>query len=101
AGDSPAPVFALQVDAFDLRGLARRPSARLAISAPWAKPNSKNSTGTQPPFIVHCQRLSANVRPTDIGMLFVRCGNGGISHSPLETATAEDAGIAAQSCVRR
>ena len=33
---------------------------------------------------------------TDIGMLFVRCRNGGISHSPLETVTAEDAGIAAQ-----
>jgi N-carbamoyl-L-amino-acid hydrolase len=33
---------------------------------------------------------------SDIGMLFVRCGNGGISHSPLETVTAEDAGIAAQ-----
>jgi beta-ureidopropionase / N-carbamoyl-L-amino-acid hydrolase len=33
---------------------------------------------------------------TDIGMLFVRCGNGGISHNPLETVTAEDAGTAAQ-----
>jgi hydantoinase/carbamoylase family amidase len=33
---------------------------------------------------------------TDIAMLFVRCGNGGISHSPLETVTAEDAGVAAQ-----
>jgi beta-ureidopropionase / N-carbamoyl-L-amino-acid hydrolase len=33
---------------------------------------------------------------TDIGMLFVRCGNGGISHNPLETVTAEDAGVAAQ-----
>jgi beta-ureidopropionase / N-carbamoyl-L-amino-acid hydrolase len=33
---------------------------------------------------------------TDIGMLFVRCGNGGISHSPLETVTAEDAGLAAR-----
>ncbi len=33
---------------------------------------------------------------TEIGMLFVRCGNGGISHNPLETVTAEDAGIAAQ-----
>jgi hydantoinase/carbamoylase family amidase len=33
---------------------------------------------------------------TEIGMLFVRCGNGGISHDPLETVTAEDAGIAAQ-----
>lgn len=32
----------------------------------------------------------------EIGMLFVRCGNGGISHSPLETVSAEDAGIAAR-----
>jgi len=31
---------------------------------------------------------------TELGMLFVRCGNGGISHSPLETITAEDADIA-------
>jgi hydantoinase/carbamoylase family amidase len=33
---------------------------------------------------------------TAIGMLFVRCGNGGISHSPLETVTAEDADLAAR-----
>ena len=33
---------------------------------------------------------------TDIGMLFVRCGNGGISHNPLETITAADADIAAR-----
>lgn len=33
---------------------------------------------------------------TDTGMLFVRCGNGGVSHSPLETVTAQDAGIAAR-----
>jgi beta-ureidopropionase / N-carbamoyl-L-amino-acid hydrolase len=33
---------------------------------------------------------------TDIGMLFVRCGNGGISHNPLETVAAEDADIAAR-----
>lgn len=33
---------------------------------------------------------------TDVGMLFVRCGNGGISHSPLETVTAADADIAAR-----
>jgi len=31
---------------------------------------------------------------TDIGMLFVRCGNGGISHSPRETVSAKDADIA-------
>lgn len=33
---------------------------------------------------------------TDVAMLFVRCGNGGISHNPLETMTADDADIAAQ-----
>jgi allantoate deiminase len=29
-----------------------------------------------------------------LSMLFVRCGNGGISHNPLETMTADDAEIA-------
>jgi len=33
---------------------------------------------------------------TDMGMLFVRCGNGGISHSPRETVTAEDADAGAR-----
>jgi allantoate deiminase/N-carbamoyl-L-amino-acid hydrolase len=33
---------------------------------------------------------------TDIGMLFVRCGNGGISHHPDETLSMEDAELAAQ-----
>jgi N-carbamoyl-L-amino-acid hydrolase len=31
---------------------------------------------------------------TDVAMLFVRCGNGGISHNPHETMTADDADIA-------
>ena len=33
---------------------------------------------------------------TDIGMLFVRCGNGGISHHPAETMTVEDADLGAR-----
>jgi hydantoinase/carbamoylase family amidase len=33
---------------------------------------------------------------TETAMLFVRCGNGGVSHSPREIVTAEDADIAAQ-----
>jgi N-carbamoyl-L-amino-acid hydrolase len=33
---------------------------------------------------------------TDIGMLFVRCGNGGISHNPAETLSADDAAVAAR-----
>ena len=33
---------------------------------------------------------------TDIGMLFVRCGNDGISHHPAESMTADDADLAAR-----
>ncbi|MCG2586042.1 allantoate amidohydrolase [Massilia sp. TS11] len=33
---------------------------------------------------------------TDVAMLFVRCGNGGISHNPLETMTNDDAELAGQ-----
>jgi N-carbamoyl-L-amino-acid hydrolase len=32
---------------------------------------------------------------TEVAMLFTRCGNGGISHNPLETMTADDANAAA------
>ncbi|MEM5274369.1 Zn-dependent hydrolase [Cupriavidus taiwanensis] len=35
-------------------------------------------------------------RVTEVAMLFVRCGNGGISHNPLETITSEDAQLAAE-----
>jgi allantoate deiminase/N-carbamoyl-L-amino-acid hydrolase len=33
---------------------------------------------------------------TPMGMLFVRCGNGGISHHPAETMTTADADLAAR-----
>jgi hydantoinase/carbamoylase family amidase len=33
---------------------------------------------------------------TETGMLFVRCGSGGISHSPLESVSTEDADLAAR-----
>jgi hydantoinase/carbamoylase family amidase len=33
---------------------------------------------------------------TDVGMLFVRCGNGGVSHNPLESVTEGDADLAAR-----
>ena len=38
----------------------------------------------------------ALARMTDVAMLFTRCGNGGISHNPLETMTADDAEVSAQ-----
>jgi hydantoinase/carbamoylase family amidase len=42
----------------------------------------------------HDAMMMANL--TDIGMLFVRCGNGGISHHPTESMSAADADVAAQ-----
>ena len=38
----------------------------------------------------------AIAKATDVAMLFTRCGNGGISHNPLETMTADDAEVSAQ-----
>ena len=38
----------------------------------------------------------AMAQMSDVAMLFVRCGNGGISHNRLETMTADDAQIAAE-----
>jgi acetylornithine deacetylase/succinyl-diaminopimelate desuccinylase-like protein len=32
---------------------------------------------------------------TEVGMLFIRCGAGGVSHNPAETVTEADAGLAA------
>ena len=37
----------------------------------------------------------AMARLTDVAMLFIRCGNGGISHNPLETMSADDADVSA------
>jgi acetylornithine deacetylase/succinyl-diaminopimelate desuccinylase-like protein len=31
---------------------------------------------------------------TDVGMMFVRCGAGGVSHNPAETVSVEDASLA-------
>ncbi len=42
----------------------------------------------------HDAMVIAPIVPT--AMLFTRCGNGGISHNPLETMTADDAQLAAR-----
>jgi beta-ureidopropionase / N-carbamoyl-L-amino-acid hydrolase len=55
-------------------------------------------TGVEPTSLPsgagHDAEMFAGV--TDVGMLFVRCGNGGISHNPRETVTPEDADVAAR-----
>lgn len=40
----------------------------------------------------HDAMVIAGIAP--MGMLFVRCGNGGVSHSPLETLSPQDAAVA-------
>lgn len=42
----------------------------------------------------HDAMMVAKTAP--VSMLFVRCGNGGVSHNPLETVTGEDVQLAAQ-----
>jgi allantoate deiminase/N-carbamoyl-L-amino-acid hydrolase len=42
----------------------------------------------------HDAMMMASLAPA--GMLFVRCGNGGISHHPSESLTEEDADVAAR-----
>jgi N-carbamoyl-L-amino-acid hydrolase len=40
----------------------------------------------------HDAMMMANVAP--VSMLFVRCGNGGVSHNPLEIVTGDDVRLA-------
>ena len=40
----------------------------------------------------HDAMVMADIAP--VGMMFVRCGAGGVSHNPEETVSAEDAGLA-------
>ncbi|SFU93436.1 allantoate amidohydrolase [Pseudoduganella namucuonensis] len=76
-------------------------SAPCAPCAPWLMQQLAAATERAgvPPFQLasgagHDAMLMARV--TDVAMLFSRCGNGGISHNPLETMTADDADVAAR-----
>jgi hydantoinase/carbamoylase family amidase len=67
--------------------------------APWLQEQigaSIESCGLRAPRLSsgagHDAMILAEV--TDVGMLFVRCGAGGVSHNPAETVTAEDAASA-------
>jgi beta-ureidopropionase / N-carbamoyl-L-amino-acid hydrolase len=55
---------------------------------------TKDSARHLPSGAGHDAMMMANL--TEIGMLFVRCGHGGISHNPAEILSAADAEIAAQ-----
>jgi len=81
-----------------IREVARHRAApcSLAMQAVWAQAIAR--AGIEPFYLSsgagHDAEMFAGI--TEMGMLFVRCGNGGISHNPLETVTADDADIAAR-----
>jgi allantoate deiminase/N-carbamoyl-L-amino-acid hydrolase len=76
-------------------------SAPAAPCAPWLMEQLSDAAGRAgvQPFKLasgagHDAMTIAKI--TDVAMLFTRCGNGGISHNPLETMTADDAEVSAQ-----
>jgi N-carbamoyl-L-amino-acid hydrolase len=72
------------------------PCAR-ALQDAWAasiERNTRRAALRLPSGAGHDAMMMASL--TDIGMLFVRCGNGGISHHPSEALSAADAAVAAQ-----
>ena len=62
---------------------------------------SIESLGITPRFLHsgagHDAMEMAHVAP--IGMMFVRCGAGGVSHNPRETMTADDASAATRALI--
>ena len=83
---------------FTIRELMKAPAAPCA---PWLMRQVAAAVERSgvPPFELpsgagHDAMMLARV--TDVAMLFTRCGNGGISHNPLETMTADDAELSAQ-----
>jgi hydantoinase/carbamoylase family amidase len=68
-----------------------------AMQDAWAASVQRVTAGTArrlPSGAGHDAMMMASL--TDIGMLFVRCGNGGISHHPHETLSGADADVAAR-----
>jgi hydantoinase/carbamoylase family amidase len=78
---------------------ARRHDVKAAPCAPWLQDQLAASVaraGIEPLRLPsgagHDAMVLAEV--TDVGMLFVRCGAGGVSHNPAETVSAEDVAVA-------
>ncbi len=81
--------------------LTRATAAPAAPCAPWLMQQLAAATERAgvPAFYLPSgagHDAMAMAKMTDVAMLFTRCGNGGISHNPLETMTADDAEISAQ-----
>src|SRR5580700_3620061 len=89
AGDDTAREGAIAEIVAAAQDIAARRGVTVEISAIGSHPAVPCSSAMQ-------AALAQAIARTEIGMLFVRCGNGGVSHSPLETVTAEDVDVAAR-----
>ncbi|MES2262881.1 MAG: allantoate amidohydrolase [Pseudomonadota bacterium] len=91
--------------------IAARRQVGLTLRKTHEAPSVPCATGLQQQLAASIERLNLPLRRlpsgaghdamaiaaiSDVAMLFVRCGNGGISHSPDETMTAQDAAVAAR-----
>jgi len=77
----------------------RRHDVKAAPCAPWLQVQLAASLGRVgvnpmrlPSGAGHDAMVLAEV--TDVGMMFVRCGAGGVSHNPAETVTTDDVDLA-------
>ena len=78
--------------------MARTHEAKSAVCAPWLMDQIRDAVAAaavEPRYLMSGagHDAMAFVDLTDIAMLFVRCGNGGISHHPDETMTEADADL--------
>jgi allantoate deiminase/N-carbamoyl-L-amino-acid hydrolase len=115
SGDDTKRYAALAAVEAQCRAIAERRSVRLGwepffelaaapcdvrLQAQWAE--AIRAHGVAPRYLAsgagHDAMEFAPLAP--IGMLFVRCGNGGISHHPSETLAAEDADLATRVFLR-
>jgi allantoate deiminase len=93
----------------ELRSIAQRRHVKVAIEPFYTSPAAPCDPSLQAQFAqaIEAQGICARSLPSGAGhdamvfppvcpiaMLFVRCGNNGISHHPDETMTAEDADAA-------
>jgi len=109
SGDDATRAVALNAFATELPAIAKRRNVTLAIETLYDAGAAPCDPALQKQFeaAIAAQGISPRYLPSGAGhdamvfpvvapmaMLFVRCGNNGISHHPDETMTAEDAEIA-------
>ncbi len=109
SGDDATRAVALNAFATELPAIAKRRNVTLAIETLYDAGAALCDPALQKQFevAIAAQGISPRYLPSGAGhdamvfpvvapmaMLFVRCGNNGISHHPDETMTAEDAEIA-------